>query len=672
MARNTCELATAGWRCVLDSREKFAELSLERARSMGMSGDEGTTKIQRLMGAMGAMQDDGDGEGGGGGGGGGGRNLRVGSPLSDRNVLIEMMMEMKQQLRSLQNDVRRVEEVCYHRLDGAEVRQQALESRLRNVDKREAKNFDMIQDRSMVLENSVKDALNEVSMLKSDIENDLKSTKRDLSNEINQMSNRISLSDSLIRNVESRTKDDKGAMFQQNQTMLQEVEKKVKALKEEAKLQHQQNLERFLVLERIMQKETEERNRGDFEVRQELSDMFVSTKNLLKQESQMQSDALKRIRSETIDAIRSDTDNVDKSKDEVSRFREQITEDIRFERLAREEMLKTLSWKIDRVVASYNQDQNRLSQMVTDALRQLSDKSATAQSLSSKLQEETTQVKKLALSLQEEATLGLKLVTEKTEESIRRLQAIQERQGDSLKDLKSTVQYDVKGLKDQLIALESKLRSDFSKQFSQDHLVRDGLSSRLRDCEDVIRQTERKVWGKYTALEDKTNKAIEQFKRDVEDSRSKLLGSLGEFRVRINENKQELQSVETKVELKLNAALASVRSINLKSLSELEELRGELSDLKRSSGSGLAQLTRQLDVLESVVREQFEQMQRVRLVDLVDRGRGRGLMTLWQLRDPETLRNATIVVQHARMERRSGISDQLDEEPKEFAYLQYR
>uniref|UniRef100_A0A7S4ULP6 Uncharacterized protein n=1 Tax=Guillardia theta TaxID=55529 RepID=A0A7S4ULP6_GUITH len=342
----------------------------------------------------------------------------------------------------------------------------------------------------------------------------------------------------------------------------------------------------------------------------------------------------------------------DVSRDEISRFRDQITEDIRFERLAREELQKTFSWKLDRVVASYNQDQNRLSQTLNDALRQISDKSAAAQLLSNKLQDEGSELKRLALSLQEEATVGLKLVTEKTEESIRRLQTIQERQGDSIKEIKSTVQYDVKGLKDQLVALESRLRSDFSKQIAQDHLVRDGLSSRLRDCEDVIRQTERKVWGKYTALEDKTNKSIEQFKRDVEDSRSKLLGSIGEFRVKINENKQELQSLETKVELKLNSSLNSARSINSKTMSELEEVRGSLSDFKRVTNSSLSEHAKQMEVLESVIREQFEQMQR--------------------LKDPETFRNATIVVQHAQMERRSGASDQLEEPAKDFAYLQYR
>ena len=48
-------------------------------------------------------------------------------------------------------------------------------------------------------------------------------------------------------------------------------------------------------------------------------------------------------------------------------------------------------------------------------------------------------------------------------------------------------------------------------------------------------------------------------------------------------------------------------------MSELEEVRGSLSDFKRVTNSSLSEHAKQVEVLESVIREQSEQMQRVRL-----------------------------------------------------------
>lgn len=63
----------------------------------------------------------------------------------------------------------------------------------------------------------------------------------------------------------------------------------------------------------------------------------------------------------------------------------------------------------------------------------------------------------------------------------------------------------------------------------------------------------------------------------------------------------------------MNSSLNSARSINSKTMSELEEVRGSLSDFKRVTKSSLSEHAKQMEVLESVIREQFEQMQRVRL-----------------------------------------------------------
>ncbi len=64
--------------------------------------------------------------------------------------------------------------------------------------------------------------------------------------------------------------------------------------------------------------------------------------------------------------------------------------------------------------------------------------------------------------------------------------------------------------------------------------------TRLRECEELLRHTERKVWSSYSRLEETTAKAVETIKKDGDTARSKAAAATAD--VRSGEPRQSLHT----------------------------------------------------------------------------------------------------------------------------------
>ncbi|KAJ1473271.1 hypothetical protein T484DRAFT_1837123, partial [Baffinella frigidus] len=70
------------------------------------------------------------------------------------------------------------------------------------------------------------------------------------------------------------------------------------------------------------------------------------------------------------------------------------------------------------------------------------------------------------------------------------------------------------------------------------------VAARVRDCEEQLRQTERKVWTQYSRLEDVARKSVEQVKKAQEDGKVKQQAAVSDLRSEMLDQRQRLQNLE--------------------------------------------------------------------------------------------------------------------------------
>ena len=237
-----------------------------------------------------------------------------------------------------------------------------------------------------------------------------------------------------------------------------EMDRRLKQVQDDGKRQQQQSVERMLLLERIMQRETDERANGDIEVRQELSQVLLAVKAVSKQEATHRLGMQRELHAELQSASKALQEQARAVHDNAQLQHTRVQDQLQEEKMLREEAGRSVQRQVDAFLRNYENERNRLAKTVHDAVTHMSERTTSAHTISKRLQEESTEVKRLALRLQEEAAFGLKSIAEKVEEGLRSLRAAQDRQGAQMVTLKDDVHITLKEQREKTSAMESRVQ----------------------------------------------------------------------------------------------------------------------------------------------------------------------------------------------------------------------
>ena len=370
--------------------------------------------------------------------------------------------------------------------------------------------------------------------------------------------------------------------------VMTEMERRLKLQQDDGKRQQQQSLERLLVLERILQRETDERTRGDIEVRQELSQALLAIKAVSKQEETQRMGMERELRAELQDASKSLHEQARALHDNAQVAQQRVQDQLQEEKMLREEAGRGLVRQMDAFARNYENERQRLAKTVHDAVTHMSERTASAQTISKRLQQESTEVKRLALRLQDEAAFGLKNLAEKMEEGLRSLRSAQDRQAAQMGDVKDDVQTALKEQREKTVAMEGRVQGEITRNLTEERAARESVVTRVRDCEELMRQMERKVWSKYTRLEDTTTKAVDAIKKDGDGARAKLQSATADLRSELYDQRQRLQAAELQTDLKFSRALNELRTAHAKVEISVDDSKARVADMRRVVDDSLA------------------------------------------------------------------------------------
>ena len=148
-----------------------------------------------------------------------------------------------------------------------------------------------------------------------------------------------------------------------------------------------------------------------------------------KQEATHRVGMQRELRAELQDASKALQEQARSIHDNAQLAQTRVQDQLQEEKMLREEAGRAVQRQMDSFSRNYENERQRLAKTVHDAVTHMSERTASAQTISKRLQEESSEVKRLALRLQDEAAFGLKNLAEKVEEGLRSLRAAQDRQG---------------------------------------------------------------------------------------------------------------------------------------------------------------------------------------------------------------------------------------------------
>jgi hypothetical protein len=262
---------------------------------------------------------------------------RLPTPLADRNVVLDELVHIKHEMKELQLESRRLNDELRHRVGNVDARLQAGEANARTMDRREAEHFGSVQQQKHETDSKIKEVMEEMLRLRRETEGDVRGLNQETRNEIRERDAHIQQLDALARTLTGRLKvveQDQAALMD---NVMVEVDKRLKAMQDEGKRQQQQQLERLLVLERIIQRETDERTKADIEVRQELSQIMLAVKAVSKQEATYRLGLQRELRAEVQDASKLLQEQARAIQDNAQIAQARVQDQIQEEKMLREE-----------------------------------------------------------------------------------------------------------------------------------------------------------------------------------------------------------------------------------------------------------------------------------------------------------------------------------------------
>jgi hypothetical protein len=326
--------------------------------------------------------------GGGGGDGGAGRfvpgqggaagnvvssalELRQASILSERNILLDELIQVKKELQLAQSETRRMGEAFVQRLGIVESRIMAGEANTRTLDKREAGAQQSLAQMRSEIELKTREMVSEVARFKQNLEAEVRGQVEIIRGELKHRDAAMLQVESQAREWvrHSKSADDQRAKFENE--LKASVEKRLLVLQDATRKMETSSLDRVAALERVVQKEADERIQGDEETRKQ----FEEAANILRKQSEREELAIQTIqedlRSELDSVLQATQSRITAFREEAERGRARVEEGLEEEKSQRTDGEEEVKRKLDTFMKLYEVERLRLRDATRNALEQM-------------------------------------------------------------------------------------------------------------------------------------------------------------------------------------------------------------------------------------------------------------------------------------------------------------
>ena len=369
----------------------------------------------------------------GGGGGGGGRfvpgrgraagdvgssalELRQASVLSERNILLDELIQVKKELQLSQMETRRMGEAFVQRLGVVESRIMASEANTRTLDKREAGSQQSLAQARSEIELKIREMVAEVARFKLKLEADVRGQIDVLQGELRQRDTALLQVEAQAREWvrHSRSADEQRAKME-NEIKVS-VERRLLVLQDATRKMETSIIDRVASLEHLIQMEADERVKGDEESRRH----FEEAANILRKRSEREALAIEQMQ----ENLRSDLDGVVQAtqsqliafREEAERGRARLHEGLEDERMQRCDGEEEVKRKLDTLMKLYEVERERLRDATRSAVEQMMERTKTVQEVSKSIQQEGVRIKSMAARVEQQAMGGLKALVDKVKD----------------------------------------------------------------------------------------------------------------------------------------------------------------------------------------------------------------------------------------------------------------
>lgn len=363
---------------------------------------------------------------------------------------MDEMYQLKKEVRVNQMETRRMAEEVHQRLSVVDSRIQAGESNLRSLDRREATNTNAGQQGSVDLEMQVREVQAEVARFKRAVEGEVRAVVEAMKSELRQREGVIQQLDASVRGLQLQLKGAEEARMASEREIKTAVERRFEGMQASVTKQEQQIVDRGLALERVLQREADERARGDAMIRQELEQALVVVKNASQKEEAGRLSLHKELRGQIHEVSKAMGDQVRLVREEGDRGRQHILDQAADERLGRETAIEMCQRRVDNFIRLYEVERGRLNAGVKGALEQITQRTHVVQGLAKRMQEEGTELRRIAGRVQDDSSVAVRALGEKLDDGIRSLTATTDRHTQQILDVKSAHTVDTQEIKDRL------------------------------------------------------------------------------------------------------------------------------------------------------------------------------------------------------------------------------
>ena len=502
--------------------------------------------------------------------------LRQASILSERNILLDELIQVKKELQLAQMESKRMADAFVQRLSVVESRIMAGEANTRTLDKREAGGQQALAAQRGDIELKMREMLAEMARFKQGLESEFRGQMQTIQAELKQRDTAMLQVEAQAREWvrHSRAADEQRARMETE--LKASVEKRLLVVQDATRKMEADHLDRVAVLERLMQREADERVQGDEQTRKDLEDGI----NVLRKASEREELAIERLqadlRSELDGVVQATSARVTAFREEAERGRARLDDDLQEERARRVDDSEDIKRKLDTFIKLYEVERARLRDAVRSALEQMTERTRSVQEVSRAMQQEGVRIKNSAARVEQEAMDGLAQLTEKVEDGFHVLRAVQDRHALQIQENRQQGAAGLQDLRDKVQQAQARVQAELDKNFQEDRQTRQDMTKRLDDMDEAGQKAERRLTHAHHEVEDKVRRTLETVNKDMETLRFRTMTALTDVEGQAYDVKQRVHAVEVQTEQRMVGHGDDLRAAHSKMWEEILHLKSNM------------------------------------------------------------------------------------------------
>ena len=518
--------------------------------------------------------------------------LRQASILSERNILLDELIQVKKELQLAQMETRRMGEAFLQRLGVVESRVMAGEANTRTLDKREAGGQQTLVQSRSEMELKIREMVSEVGRFKQNMETEVRGQMDVVRSELKQRDTAMLQVEAQAREWVRHSRNSDEQRTKTENELKASVEKRLLLVQDATRKMEASHIGRIAGLERLLQKEVEERVAGD----EQTSRGFEDAVNILRNGSEREELAFQKIqedlRSELDGVVQATQSHITAFRAEAERGRARLEVGLEEERSKRIDSSEEVKRKLDTFMKLYEVERVRLRDATRSALEQMTQRTKAVQEVSKSMQQEGVRIKLAAARVEQQAMGGLKSLTEQVEDGFHVLRAVQDRHALQIQDNRQAGSSALQDLRDKVQQGQARVQAELDKNFREDRQMRQDLNKRIDDCDEAAQRVERRLSHAHQELDDSVRQTLETVGKDVETLRFRTTTSLSDVEGKTHEMKQRVHSIEVLSEQRFAGHSDDIRTAHAKMWDEILHVK--------SNARGMAAVDQELRVANNL------------------------------------------------------------------------